>query len=64
MPTLVCRLYKNLPRLPKPCRLCPNVVVVVWLEHFDEIWGDAVEPLMLERPKVRFQAKWDTEVYA
>ena len=32
-----------------PCRLCPHVVVMVGLEHFDDPWGYAVEPLLGRR---------------
>ena len=39
-----------------PCRLCPHIVVVVGLEH---LWGYAVEPLIPNRTKVKFQAKRD-----
>ena len=47
-----------------PCRLCPHVVVVVGLVCFEDPWSYAVEPLIPDRPKVRFQNKRDTEVNA
>ena len=37
-------MYKNRPY--------PHVVVMVGLERFDDLWGYAVEPLMLDRPKM------------
>ena len=37
---------------------------MVGLQRFDDLWGYAVEPLMPDRPKVRFQTKRDTGVYA
>ena len=46
-----------------PCRLCPHVVVV-GPERFNDLWSYAVEPLMPDRPKVRFQTKNATGVYA
>ena len=46
--------------LRNPCRLCPHVAVVVGLVCFDDPWGYAVEPLMPDRSKVRFQFKRDT----
>ena len=47
-----------------PCRLYPRVVAEVGPERFDDIWVYAVEPLKLDRPKMKFQTKRDTEVYA
>ena len=46
------------------CRRCPHVVVTVGLEHFSDLWGYEVEPLMPDKPKVRDQTKRNTEVYA
>ena len=46
------------------CRLCPHVVVVVRLEHFNDLRGYAVESVMPDRSKVRFQTKRDSGVYA
>ena len=43
-----------------PCRLCPHVVIVVGFVFVNDLWGYAVEPLMVDRPKVRFQTKRDT----
>ena len=39
---------------PIDYRLCPHVVVVVGLLCFDDPWGYVVEPLMPDRPMVRF----------
>ena len=44
--------------------LSTHVVVVVGLVCFDDPWGYAVEPLMLDRSKLKFQTKRDTGVYA
>ena len=54
----------NGSRDPNSLPTVPNVVVVVGLVCFDDLWGYAVEPLMPDRPKVRFQTKRDTGVYA
>ena len=43
--------------------MSPHVVVVVGLECINDLWGYAVEPLMLDRSKVRFQTKRDTGFY-
>ena len=40
-----------------------DVVVVVVLERFSDLWGYAVEPLMPTRSKVRFQTKRGMGVY-
>ena len=55
---------KDRSRWHSLCRLCPHVVVVVGCEHFSDLWGYAVEPLMRDRPKVRFRTKRDTGVNA
>ena len=41
-----------------------HVIIVVGLERFSDFRGSAVEPLMPDRPKVKFQTKRDTAVYA
>ena len=38
----------------------PHVVVVVGLECFNDLWDNAVEPLMSDRSKIKFQTKKDT----
>ena len=43
--------------------LCPQVVVVVGLERFDDLWSNE-ESLMSNWSKVRFQTKTDGWVYA
>ena len=48
----------------KRCRLYPVVVVVVGLVCVNDPWGNAVEPLMPDRSKMRSQTKRDTGVYA
>ena len=47
----------NPSHLSQPCRLCPHVVVAIGLERLNDLWGYAVEPLMPDRFKVRFQTK-------
>ena len=44
----------------EPCRLRTNVIVVVRLERFNDLLGYAVEPIMSDRSKVRFQTKRNT----
>ena len=49
-----------------PCQLCPQVVDVVELVCFNDLWGTyMVESLIpSDRSKLRFQTKKDTGVYA
>ena len=59
---LVIKLYSL--REKTPGRLCAHVVIVVGLVWVNDPLGYAVEPLMPDRSKVRFQIKRDTGVYA
>ena len=54
---------KATPSLGNPADR-PHVDVVVGLEPNSDLWGYAVEPLMADRPKVRFQTIKDTGIYA
>ena len=54
--------FLNPHNFPADC--VPDVVLVVGLVNADDLWGYAVEPLMPDRPKVTFQTKRDTGVYA
>ena len=58
--------FINFQGLDKPADCVPHVrvVVVVGFMCFDDPWDYAVEPLMPDRSKVRFQTKRDTGVYA
>ena len=40
-----------------PADVCPHIFVVVELKCLDDLWSYAVEPLMPDRPKVRFKTR-------